>query len=162
MPLHKLQGGKVIKPQHHLYVSTAAAGVLYLVTNSFLSSLGCILSGVFIDIDHFLEFFLFSNEKLSPSNFVKFYANIRYKKAYVLFHSYELIVIVWYFTVKSGNNFFFGISIGYTLHLFFDLIYNPVFWQGYSLLYRIFSGFSKKKFIDEDLHYKKYPPKKGS
>jgi len=140
-----------------LYISTATAGAFYYLTGSFLMALGCIVSGVFIDVDHFFEFYLFSNEKFSPGNFINFYKNIRYKKAYVLLHSYEFLAVVWYFCMKSENLFFWGITVGYTLHLILDVIFNPVYWYGYSFLFRLLTGFRKGDFINEKLHFKKYP-----
>ena len=108
-------------------------------------------------MDHFLEFFLFSKDRFSPENFINFYDNISYIKAYVLFHSYEFLAVVWFFCLKSENLIFWGLAVGYTLHLILDLIFNPVYWYAYSLLFRIITGFSKKKFINEELHFKKYP-----
>ncbi|MBI5374903.1 MAG: hypothetical protein HZA77_05680 [Candidatus Schekmanbacteria bacterium] len=146
-----------MKPTHHLYTSIATAAVVYPLTGSLMASLGCIIAGVFIDVDHLLEFFMFSKQRFSVKNFMSFFMSLHYKKAFVLFHSYELIIVLWLICLKVNNVVAYGAMLGYTIHMVFDMIFNPVYWYGYFLSFRLATGFSKEKFIDEELHFRKYP-----
>ena len=108
-----------------------------------------------IDLDHLVEFYKFSEKKFSAKNFVEFFDLLYYKKAYVVFHSYELLLPLGIIISFYSKSFFLsGLAIGFAIHMFLDLIGNPVYLRGYFLFYRIFTGFKKEKFIDVEKHFK--------
>ena len=132
----------------HLYTSTALGGILYAVTRSWQLAVSSFLSGVFIDIDHILDFLLFSDEKFSVKNLFSWCCSGRWKKITLLLHSYEiyfiLIIIAYYFP----SEILLGILFGAGLHMILDQARNPACenlsrWF-YFLSYRIYAGFSKE------------------
>ena len=73
---------------------------------------------------------------------------IRFKKLYLLAHSYELIAALWLaIWVFSLSNAWKALAIGITQHLVFDQITNPINRFGYFLTYRIMKGFRKELIL---------------
>jgi len=103
-----------------------------------------------------VEYYKFSEKKFTFKNFVEFFALLKYKKAYVFFHSYELLLLAGIvISLYSENYFLSGLALGFTLHMFLDLIGNPVYVPGYFLFYRIFIDFERERFIDVEKHFQR-------
>ncbi|HWO02912.1 MAG TPA: hypothetical protein VNS63_26960, partial [Blastocatellia bacterium] len=68
----------------------------------------------------------------------------------LIFHSYELLVVLIAWTANTGTPFLVGLLSGYVLHLALDLIrhhrefVSPLF---YSLSYRLAHGFRRERLI---------------
>lgn len=72
----------------------------------------------------------------------------------MFFHSYEIILIAGAVTAYYSESFvFYGLILGIVLHMVLDIIGNPVYFKGYFLFYRVFTGFEKEKFIDAEKHF---------
>lgn len=72
-------------------------------------------------------------------------------KIYLVLHSYEFIMLFWiaiYFF--SLSNTWKAVAIGFTQHLIFDQIINPVTPLAYFLTYRIIRGFRKNAIIKKE------------
>ena len=107
-----------------------------------------------IDLDHMIEFFRFSKRKFTFKNLVEFYDLLEYKKAYVFFHSYEILLAAGIIiSIYFKNYFLYGIILGVSIHMFFDIVGNPVYFKGYFFLYRYFTKFEREKFIDVKKHF---------
>lgn len=147
--------GETISPKSHLYISSGISFLLYLYFQSVAGAIGFIIGGVLIDLDHFLEFFRFSGKKFTFKNFIEFFDLLEYKKAYVFFHSYEILLIAGAVIAYYSESFiFYGLILGMVIHMLLDIIGNPVYFKGYFLLYRIFTGFERGKFIDVEKHFR--------
>lgn len=148
-----------MKPSTHALISTFLAAVLFLVFKSIYSSIACILAGVLIDLDHILDYIIekkkmvFSYQKLED-----FCAFDKQGKLYLIFHSYEFLIILWIAVWFSKFNvIFLGGVIGITFHIFADEIVNPLRPLSYFLIFRTIKGFKrenilKKEYLEE--HYK--------
>jgi len=105
-------------------------------------------SGILIDLDHFIDYY--SNHAFTV-NVKRMYdncVNIRFKKLYLLLHSYEIIALLWIaIYVFSLPNVWKAIAIGFTQHLLFDQITNPINKLGYFLTFRVLKGFNKELII---------------
>lgn len=71
-------------------------------------------------------------------------------RIYLVLHSYELAGCLWLFIyLFSLGNFWKAIAIGFTQHMIFDQLLNPVTPFGYFLTYRMVNGFKKAALIKE-------------
>jgi len=136
----------------HVIISLAGSGILYRYTDSFSASLWFLISGVFMDADHYIDYL---RERGMSLNLKKVYlacenAHKDFKKLFLIFHSYELLMIMWLAV------FFFkldlvwaSVTLSLTLHLISDQITNPVSPLGYFLLFRAANNFAAKKIFTQ-------------
>jgi hypothetical protein len=131
----------------HLYTSTLLGGTLYSFTQSNQAAIFSFLSGVFIDLDHVLDFLIFSKEKLYIRNIFSWCEDGRWKKITLIFHSYEIYLILCIITYYFPGDILIGILSGMGLHLILDQIGNRrrfglSLWF-YFFIYRAFAGFHR-------------------
>lgn len=128
-------------PQSHLFVSLIIASVSlffgqkapFLSVELFGFNLTifvlCIIFGVFLDVDHLLDYFLnrdYPHENLE-SQFLK-------GRMYVVLHGVEgvalllVLAVVWPFLVFP--------AISYACHILMDIYYNGVSFQAYFYIFR--------------------------
>lgn len=126
-----------------------SSGVLYFF-NSWIAAIASFLAGVFIDLDHLLDYYLSFGVNFNVKKFYLSSSKGQFKKLFILLHSYEVIAILWIviYTMDLGI-IWKAIAIGFTQHLLFDLLVNSqrrIDKIGYSLLYRIKNKFIYEKF----------------
>lgn len=141
----------------HIISSTIISLLLFNVTKSFILLIVTFLSGIFIDLDHFIDYFYTEGKiKIDIKDFFYKCDNFQLKKAFLFLHSYEMIVLLMILTfLYPGNNFILGFTIGYISHLLLDIIYNFSLnilkgkdkFLLYFLTYRILKKFEFKKYI---------------
>jgi hypothetical protein len=143
-----------MRPSQHVAISGIITIGFFAVTKSWVGSLACFLSGIFIDLDHVLDFwiakkkFLFSYEELYA-----YFAQERQGKLYLLLHSYELLALFWlaiYFL--HLDVLWLGVAWGLTTHMIADQITNPLRAFGYFLVYRIKHGFAKESLFRREFY----------
>jgi len=146
-----------MKTSYHTAASAAAAGGIYAWTKSTPLAVSCLISGIFIDVDHIADFFIFSGEKFSLSNFFSWCDDVRWSHVTLLFHSYELYILFAALTFIRwpGNIIAHGVLAGVGLHLVMDQLGNreqpngitlkPLF---YFLTFRWLANFEREKMID--------------
>ena len=132
-----------MKFSHHIAVSTVVSGILYLILKSWSLTIASFLSGIFLDLDHYIDYFI---ELGSPFDIRKFFHSIyeeRLNKIYLIFHGWEwsivLLLLAW---STDWNPWITGVLIGYGQHMVLDARYNtnwPL--SGYSLIWRWRKGF---------------------
>jgi hypothetical protein len=111
-------------------------------------------SGVLIDIDHFLDYYLNHGFSLNLKNIYDVCASINVKKIYVFFHSYELVLIIWLIIFAAGlPDIWKAVAIGLTQHITFDQFTNRLAKPTYLLTYRFVKGFDKDAFIKKESAY---------
>ena len=104
------------------------------------------LGGVLIDLDHFIDHFLAFGLSFNYDYFIKGEYFLKSGKAYILFHGFEYVVILWIAVIfiKSKRNkmVLCAFVLAMFSHLLIDtfLFTNPI--KGYFILYRILYGFS--------------------
>ncbi len=135
-----------MKFSHHIAVSTIISSILYVLFKSWSLTIASFLSGVFLDLDHYIDYVF---ECGSPFNMRKFFHCIyeeKLKKIYLILHSWEwsivLIIMGW---MLDWNHWVVGVMIGYGHHMVLDALFNthwPIL--GYSLLWR-----GKKNFVSK-------------
>lgn len=71
------------------------------------------------------------------------------KRVFLILHSLEFLFIFWSLIyVLKLNEYWIAAAIGFTQHMFFDILTNYVGLKGYFLAYRMLVGFETKKIIN--------------
>lgn len=127
-------------PLRHLAYSTAAASVLLLTAKSPKVAVGCVASGVLVDLDHLIEYKKYCGDRW---DWEEFSTGIYFDKkgtVKVIFHSWEAAGVLWSIVLARDGigkkSLLYGIAAGYTLHLILDQIGNNLNRMGYFELYR--------------------------
>lgn len=118
-------------------------------------SFGCaalsFLTGVLIDLDHLFDYFTTYRFTLSFRRIYCACSRARFKRLYLLVHSYEIVILLWIaIYVFSLSNAWKAVAIGMTQHLVFDQLTNPLKRYGYFLTYRVLHGFRKEMIVRID------------
>jgi hypothetical protein len=138
-----------MKTSVHVSTSAMLAAALYAYSRSVPEAASCLMSGVLIDLDHVVDFYLFSGERFSLANFFSWYAESRWQRITLIFHSYELFGILCAIAYYLDSAVLRGIVWGAGLHLLLDQLGNPRTFRlspwFYLLGYRIAMGFRRDK-----------------
>ncbi len=135
----------------HIYTSAVVATALYAYSHSIWEAGICFTSGILIDLDHAIDFHLFSGEKFSIANFFSWYHENRWQKIVLIFHSYELFGLVYAAVYYLDSEVLRAVLWGASVHLLLDQIGNkktnhlsPWF---YFMSYRIVVRFRREKLL---------------
>lgn len=105
-------------------------------------------AGILIDLDHPLDYMLTNNFRLDIRDMYRSYLAVSIKKAYLIFHSYELIILLWLsIGFFSLSNAWKAAAIGFTQHIVFDALYNRINALAYFFTYRLINNFDAIKLI---------------
>ena len=135
-----------MRPIHHVIISGGVTFVFSIWVKSTWALAACFLSGIFIDLDHHLDYYLARKEvPLNYRKFVDFFKHERRAKLYLFLHAYELLFILWVsiFAFSLGN-VWLGVALGFTTHIICDEIFNPFKPLAYFMTYRIKHKFSRE------------------
>ena len=122
--------------------------------NSWAAGIASFMTGVFIDVDHLLDYFIECGINLDVKRFFEVYEKDRYKRAILILHSHELVVGLWIAILFMDLGVVWkGAAIGLTQHILFDQFLNfqtKAHKLRYSFLYRLKKGFDRKVFIEDE------------
>lgn len=153
-----------MKAKHHFWSSLAAGGALYWATGSSAALSGAMLGGFAVDADHVVDQWwsirrgagLSSGKAAADATagktwwFARYFQRRKLVRLPLIFHSYELLVVLVVLTANARTSFLVGLLAGYVLHLALDLarhhheFVSPLF---YSLSYRLAQGFQRERLI---------------
>jgi hypothetical protein len=138
-----------MKASVHVSTSAMLAAALYAYSRSVPMAASCLASGVLIDLDHVVDFHLFSGERFSIANFFSWCNECRWQRITLIFHSYELFGILCAVAYYLDSAVLRGMVWGAGLHLLLDQLGNPGTFRlspwFYFLGYRIAMGFRRDK-----------------
>ena len=143
-----------MKFEYHVAVSIPVSIGLYLYLKSLTAAIGCFAVGVFVDIDHFPDYLAYCRFKgISLRAFFHACHNIKLKKLYLLFHSYEIVPVLFAAGYLTGwNDLMVGITAGFLLHLVADQISNRKKYACrrlfYFFTYRLLKGFRRELLVE--------------
>ena len=131
-----------MKVRYHLAASLLVSGLLFWVFKSFPMALISFIAGVLIDIDHLPDYLASRNAKLDISHFFRFFEEQLLKKSFVVFHSWELLIILFFICWSGGWNLWLaGLLIGTAQHMILDQIFNPASAYSYFFIWRLKNNF---------------------
>ena len=123
-------------PQHTAF-SVFIAGLLYMICKSWAISLSCVISGIFIDLDHVIDVVREHGREVNIKDFFEICHNAQFNRIILLFHGWEwlplLAITAW---LTGGNPWVIGTLIGLGQHLVLDAYANSSNFSSYSLIWR--------------------------
>ena len=140
-----------MRPAGHIILSAGSGFLLGLWLKSYPAALAYFLSGIFIDVDHFLDYYLARKKITFSYKDLVYYCDFdKGGKLYLIFHAYEFLFIFWLMSFSyEFNDAALGIGLGVTVHLICDALTNPVKPLTYFIIYRIQKGFDKRQLLSE-------------
>jgi len=139
-----------MKTMGHVATSLIAGGILYKFTHSSAAFLWVLIIGIFIDLDHYIDYVREIGVGFNPKKIYSTckYGTIYFKKLTLALHSYELMIILWIAIFIFDLNIVWKCAaISFSLHLFIDQIANPVMPLTYFFLFRMANHFETKKIF---------------
>ena len=112
---------------YHLLASSVLGAVLFYITRSLSAAAVAVLAGVFIDLDHLIDFWaLKPKNPFSVKDFLNSEKNdLQAKYLFVFAHAWEWVVALWILTVLlNWPVLLLSFVLSITLHLTLDQIYN--------------------------------------
>ena len=145
-----------MKTSTHVYSSAILSGTIFALTQSAPMAVSAFVSGVLIDLDHVPDFLIFSGERFSIKAFFSWFHDTKWEKVTLLFHSYELYLMLCIITFMYPDPVLVGVLLGCGLHLALDQIglrsfglrfgFQPAPMY-YFLSYRYYVGFHKSRLL---------------
>ncbi|TBR18087.1 hypothetical protein EPO66_01685 [bacterium] len=137
----------VIDLSLHLAATSFLALLVYSLTKDLRYIWICILGGILLDIDHFVDYFIYFKFKFNLDNFF----DCRYLesgKTYLIFHSWELVLLNFILAVKTGSVPVYVFFLSMVIHLLIDNMQRDNL-LAYFLLYRIARKFNSDILLPE-------------
>jgi hypothetical protein len=132
-----------MQTRYHIGASIIASTATYVLSDSATMAAVALVSGIFIDSDHFLDYVVMQRPPYSIKRCFDIYYNSKLTHVFLLLHSWELIAILALVAMASnGETVITGLLIGFGHHLLLDQIFNHPHPLGYFFIFRAFSGFS--------------------
>ncbi len=131
-----------MKARHHIMMSIMIT-IPYIYTGDWLGAMLVMLFGVFIDVDHCLDYYLrYGKWTASPTKLSNIHPSDEYspsRHVYLLFHGFEFVIVLGIVSIKYPVSI--GATIALFLHLLMDGIYNRIGFRDLWLSIRIKNGF---------------------
>ena len=126
-----------MKSKYHLFVSGVLA--LFWADRPFLA-ISCLLSGVLMDIDHLVDFYIFTNR--ITFNIDEMLETIKGKPQFFCpLHGLDSVLFL--SLLLGFNEFSLGLIMGMTTHIFFDVLTNDFPLKNMFLIYRHINGYQR-------------------
>ncbi|MBI5573196.1 MAG: hypothetical protein HY919_01410 [Elusimicrobia bacterium] len=136
-----------MKLTSHIVISFSISVFLYAMFRSYILASASFIFGIFVDLDHFFEYFNEYGLTLDIKKFFQVAENYKFKRTFLFLHSWELFFIFSFMVfITSVNEILFGIFVAYAIHLLFDQFGNLSKPLSYSFIYRW-----KKDFLTEKI-----------
>ncbi len=128
-----------MKPVPHIIISFSFSLALWLFLKSLSAAVVCFIAGVFIDVDHLIEYLInFGWKGFSLQSCYREcdHSTVRnglfkFKKLYLIFHSVEFALMFWLLAFYTKNIYIFAFALGYFTHMVADIMGNREFMQSY-------------------------------
>jgi hypothetical protein len=130
----------------HVAVTLALVFLIYGLYKDYSLVFLVVLGGILIDIDHFIDYFLYAGLKFNLKKFalIDF---LKSGKIYIFLHSWELIVVILLLGyLFNWTKYTLALSLGMAGHIAVDSLYQKTFLP-YSLIYRIYNRFEAHKIL---------------
>lgn len=139
--------GQVMKLPHHIAVSIVVSALVWLWLRSATAALACFGAGVFVDLDHVIDYVLQYGHRIRPRHLFRAFEAELFDNIFVFLHAWEWIlvglVILWLIDWKPAA---LGLIIGFTTHLVLDHLTNRHNPWAYFITYRLAHRFSGRHY----------------
>ncbi len=106
----------------------------YLITKDIATTLIAMVMTIIIDLDHVLDFIVIHKKMTSIKKMAdKYKTHIDIQKFYIIFHSWELVILSTIYLLYKPDPYLIAVLIGYIYHLFLDQIYHLFFLGKYNI-----------------------------
>ncbi|MBN2120855.1 MAG: hypothetical protein JW734_07370 [Candidatus Omnitrophica bacterium] len=124
----------------HAGTSVIGAVLIYFFYKNPFYILSFFIGSIFIDLDHFIDYFLYYGFRFNLRKFV----GVEYLasgKVYMFIHSWEILIILLSVSLIFRLDYLFFFSIGMSIHLLIDTFHEirPLF---YSIFFRMHKKFN--------------------
>lgn len=132
-----------MKVKYHLSASIIISGILYVMFKSWGLAIASFISGVFIDLDHIIDYLRCSDISFNVNKFFNYFNNKEFDKVFLIFHGWEwLAVLTIAAKMSNWNPWVTGVLIGYGQHIILDQLGNGAGSLDYFFFWRWKNGFS--------------------
>ena len=142
-----------MRPIQHIAVSIVVSALVWAFYRDTTAAIACFLAGVFIDLDHLIDYTVNFGLRFRVKHFLKAFKYEAFENIFLFLHSWEFIVIyfalLWLIDWKPVA---VGAGIGMLVHLLLDHFFNKHSRFAYFLSYRLFHRFSAKHFYGPEEH----------
>lgn len=119
-----------------------------------VSFLSAIAAGVFVDLDHFIDYYFAFGWDFRWNYFFSGYQFLKSGKDYIFFHGWEYVaffaILVFLFKNKLAKSIFLGLALGLFFHLALDATLNGLPIKSYSIIQRVRNNFEAEKLIEPE------------
>ncbi|MDP2923411.1 MAG: hypothetical protein Q8O30_06810 [Candidatus Omnitrophota bacterium] len=142
---HKLQK-TILDIFIHSLTTTAIALTIYLKSNNLAFAAIFIVGGIFIDLDHFIDYFLFF-KKFDMKKFLDS-AYLYSEKVYLPLHSWELTLVILFLGYILQSKALLMLAFSLSIHLLIDTMQREKL-LFYFITYRFIKKFNVKTLLPE-------------
>ncbi len=133
----------------HVLASVIISALVWWWLRSLSATLACFLAGVFLDLDHIIDFLYNRRRPFKISRFLTTFEFDALENILVLLHAWEF-ALIWLALMlcvpEVRQPLALGLFIGFVTHLGLDNIFNRHSRWAYFLLYRLRHGFIGKYY----------------
>jgi hypothetical protein len=126
-----------MKLHYHTAWSALISGILFMIFKSWGITLASFITGIFIDLDHFIDYAREYGSPFKIKNFFHICHSCQFNKIILLWHGWEWIILIaiiaW---LTDWNPWVTGALIGFTHHMLLDALFNSSNLWSYSLIWR--------------------------
>ncbi|MFH1442070.1 MAG: hypothetical protein ABIH18_08550 [Candidatus Omnitrophota bacterium] len=131
----------------HSYLTSFLALWIYLKSGSLFYSAVFIFGGIFIDLDHLIDYFIAYGSKFSIKDFFGS-GSLKSGKVYLFLHSWEIIFIILLFYLVTSSYAVLLLFLSMSMHLIIDNLQRENL-RIYFLTYRIINKFDVRLILPE-------------
>ena len=143
-----------MKIEHHIALSTIISWGLYSLCKSWGLSIASFTAGIFIDIDHIIDYLMVYGLRVRPKEFMDYFYKEKHRRITLLFHGWEWLLLLGIGAIASDLNLVLtGAFIGYGHHIVSDYLYSRASIRAYSLIWRWNKGFDSKVIFPRNRGY---------
>lgn len=137
----------------HFFASIFAGYLVWKIWQEPIASfLAAIIGGVFVDLDHFIDYYFVFGFDFRLDYFFNSYQFLKSGKDYIFFHGWEyaliLAILILFVRSRIAKSIFLGLALGLFFHLVLDTVLNGLPAKSYSIIYRATRNFEAEKLIE--------------
>lgn len=137
-----------MKITQHVIISAAAGAGVYAATRSWEITAGTFIMGVFIDLDHIIDYWREHPFRMDLVHFFATCEEYRLNRAMLFLHSLELAVPLALLAYFVRSPWITGFLIGWSVHMIFDYLGNKTNNMTYFFIFRWSVGFDMHRVFE--------------